>query len=71
MIQSLVKNDMICFLTLHIQSEYGKIKIRKTPNTNTFYAVQLILPEHGFHRLVFAVRGIKAWGVKYFCREPW
>ena len=35
-----LNNDVnIHLLILHIQSEYGKIRTRKTPNTETFYAV--------------------------------
>ena len=31
------------YVSLHIQSEWGKIWIRKTPNADTFYAV-LVTP---------------------------
>ena len=30
------------FVPLRIQSEYGKIRTRKTPNTETFYAVDIL-----------------------------
>ena len=31
----------IYFVYLRVQSKYGKIRTRKTPNTDTFYAVAL------------------------------
>ena len=34
-----VVEDLFCFVSLHIQSECGKIRTRITPNTDTFYAV--------------------------------
>ena len=35
-------NTETYFVNLHIQFEYGKARIRKTPNTGTFYTVPLI-----------------------------
>ena len=34
----------ICFVNFRIQSECGKMLTKKTLNTDTFYAVQLIVP---------------------------
>ena len=30
------------FISLHIQSEYGKMRTRTTPNTDTFHAMQVL-----------------------------
>ena len=36
-------NTKIYGVPLRIQSEYGKIRTRITPNTDTFYAVKILL----------------------------
>ena len=41
MITACVMKGLRYFVSLRIQSEYGKILTRKTPNTDTFHAVSL------------------------------
>ena len=43
-------NAEIHYVNLHIQSEGGKIRTRKTPNTDTFHPV-LVIAEHSKHKI--------------------
>ena len=57
-------NTVGYFVSLRIQSENGKIRTRKTPNKDTFYAVRvrgvihIILERHSISRLFLATSSL-------------
>ena len=50
-----------CFVSLHIQSECGKMRTRITPSTDTFHAVHIVEELYDYPGLLYRVKSVRTW----------